>query len=161
MAIDVKAEVLIGRPRDDVAGFAMDADNDPIWIGGITEARTLTDPPMAKGTKVQRIASFLGKRIEYVNEVVEYDPKSLLVMRSIKGPFPMIITYDFAESDGGALARIRVQGEAGGFYTLAAPRARSCPQPRASACWRRGLTGLEPHRFVNCWAWPHGSTGSP
>ena len=119
--MDVTAETFINRPRGDVASFAMNADNDPIWIGGIVEAKMLTDPPTAKGTKVERIARFLGRRIEYVNEVVEYDPKGLLVMRSIKGPFPMTITYQFEEAAGGTLARIRVQGEAGGFYRLAAP----------------------------------------
>ena len=121
MAVDVKAEILIGRPRGDVASFAMNANNDPIWIGGITEANILTDPPMAKGAKVARIASFMGKRIEYVNEVVEYDPEALLVMRSIKGPFPMIVSYQFEEAAGGTLARIRVQGEASGFFRLASP----------------------------------------
>ncbi|MFQ6019364.1 MAG: SRPBCC family protein [Dehalococcoidia bacterium] len=121
MSIDVRAENLINRSRADVASFAMNADNDPIWIGGIMEAKMLTDPPLAKGTKVERIATFLGKRIEYVNEVVEYDPKALLVMRSIKGPFPMTISYEFEEAAGGTLARIRVQGEASGFYKLATP----------------------------------------
>ena len=121
MAIDVTAETLIGRPREAVAGYAMDADNDPTWIGGIREAKTLTAPPLAKGTQAQRVASFLGKRIEYVNEVVEYDPPARLAMRSIKGPFLMTVTYGFEDSGDGTLARIRIQGEAGGIYRLTAP----------------------------------------
>ena len=121
MSIDVQAATLIRRPRGDVTSFAMNADNDPNWIGGITEARTLTDPPMAVGTTVERVAKFLGKRIEYVNEVVEYDPMALLVMRSIKGPFPMTVSYEFEESADSTLARIRVQGEASGFYKIAGP----------------------------------------
>ena len=53
--------------------------------------------------------------------MVEYDPPALLVMRSIKGPIPMTITYGFEDSGGDTLARIRVEGEGGGFYKLAAP----------------------------------------
>ncbi len=121
MSIDVNAETLIDRPKEDVARFAMNAENDPIWIGGISEANVLTDPPMAKGTQVERLARFLGRRILYVNEVVEYDPGALLIMRSIKGPFPMTITYQFEEEGASTLARIRVQGDASGFYRLAAP----------------------------------------
>ncbi len=67
------------------------------------------------------IASFLGRRIEYVLEVVEYDPKALLAMRSVKGPFPMEVTYEFEEVADGTQARIRVQGETSGFYKLAGP----------------------------------------
>lgn len=63
----------------------------------------------------------MGKRIEYVLEVVDYDPNARLAMRSIKGPFPMKVDYEFEESGEGTLARIRVRGEAGGFYKLAGP----------------------------------------
>ncbi len=119
--MEVTAETVINRPRADVASFAMNPDNDPRWIGGISHARSLTDPPLARGTRVERVAKFLGKRIEYVNEVVEYDPLGMLVMRSVSGPFPMTIRYQFEEGPGGTLARIQVQGEAGGFFKVAGP----------------------------------------
>ena len=117
MAVNVQVEVVINKSRSDVASYAMDPNNDPIWISGIVEAKALTEPPMSPGTQVERVARFLGKRIEYVLEVVEYDPGSLLVMKSVKGPFPMEVSYRFQETPGGTLAQIHVQGEAGGFYT--------------------------------------------
>ena len=121
MAVDVTVDIAINRPRDDVTVYAMNPDNDPVSISGIQQARMLTEPPLAIGTRVERLAAFLGKRIEYVLEVVEYNPQNLLVMSSVKGPFPMRVTYEFEEADGGTLARIRIQGEASGFYRLAAP----------------------------------------
>ena len=81
MAVDVTVDIVIDRPRDDVTAYAMNPDNDPVWISGIQRARMLTEPPLATGTRVERLAAFLGKRIEYVLEVVEYDPHHLLVMR--------------------------------------------------------------------------------
>ncbi len=121
MAIDVTAEVTINRPREDVAKYAMDPDYDAVWIGGISEAKMLTDPPMGEGTQVSRVASFLGKRIDYILEVIGYEPTSRLTMRSIKSPFPMNVTYEFEEAPGGTLARIRIEGEASGYYKLAGP----------------------------------------
>ena len=122
MAIDVRAEVSINRSRQqEVAEYAMNPDYDPVWIGGISEAKMITDPPLREGTQVSRVASFLGKRIDYVLEVVGHEPASLLAMRSVKGPFPMKVTYEFEEASGGTMARIRVEGEAGGFYKLASP----------------------------------------
>ena len=121
MAIDVTAEVQIERPREQVAAYAMDPSKDPIWITGITEARMLTEPPVGVGTTVERVASFLGRRIEYVLEVADHDPTALMDMRSIKGPFPMEVTYEFEDAPGGTLARIRIRGETRGFYKLAGP----------------------------------------
>ena len=121
MAVDVEAEVTINRPVANVAGYVMDPENDPVWITGIIEAKMLTEPPLSEGTKVERVATFLGKRIEYVLEVVEHDPTALLAMRSVKGPFPMKVWYEFEEAGNSTVARIRIQGETSGFYKLAGP----------------------------------------
>lgn len=119
MGVDVTAETIIDRPRPAVADYATNPDNDPIWIGGIKESETLTDPPLGEGTRVRRVASFLGKRIEYVNEVEEYVPETRLKMRSVESPIPMMVTYEFEDAGEATRARIHVEGEAGGFYKLA------------------------------------------
>ncbi len=121
MSIDVTAEIKIGRARGEVAIYATDASNDPLWIGGVVESGVLSDGPLRQGTRVARAAKFLGRRIQYVNEVTEYDPGVRLVMKSVAGPFPMTVSYEFEEAEGGTLARIHVCGEAEGFFKLAAP----------------------------------------
>jgi uncharacterized membrane protein len=114
---DVAAETTIERPRDQVAAYAADWRNDREWIGALTDVRLVSEEPL----QVARVASFLGKRIEYVNEVVEHEPGRRLVMRSIEAPFPMTVAYEFEDADGGSRMRIRTQGDASGFYRLAAP----------------------------------------
>ena len=119
MSVDVSAETTVRRPRGEVADFASDPSNDTRWIGGIRDVRVLSDGPMAPGVRVERVARFLGRRIEYVLEVEEYAPGSHIRMRSVKGPFPMRVTYAFADAGDGTAVRIRVEGDAGGFYRLA------------------------------------------
>jgi uncharacterized membrane protein len=115
---DVSAESTIARPRDEVAGYATDWRNDREWIGALTDVRLVQEEPL----QVARVASFLGRRIEYVNEVVDHEPGRRLVMRSVKAPFPMTVTYEFEDADGGdTLMRIRTEGDASGFYRLAGP----------------------------------------
>ncbi len=121
MSIDVTAAIKIGRARGEVAIYATDASNDPLWIGGVVESGVLSDAPVRQGTRIARVAKFLGRRIEYVNEVIEYDPGVRLVMKSVSGPFPMTVSYEFEETDGGTLTQIHVRGEAEGFFKLAAP----------------------------------------
>ena len=119
--MEVKVEVVIHRPVGEVAKFAMNSDNEPSWIGGISESVKLTNEPLGKGSKVRRVASFLGKRIEYVNEVTEYEPDQLLVMHSVSGPFPMTVRYQFEEVESGTLAKINLQGDASGYFKVLAP----------------------------------------
>jgi uncharacterized membrane protein len=122
MNIDVTAEVQIMRPLADVAAYMIDPAHDPEWIGGVREARLVGDPPLGVGSRVARVASFLGRRVEYVNEIVALDPAECLDMRSVQAPFPMRITYSFTDRDGGATTvRNRVRGAPGGFFALFGP----------------------------------------
>ena len=120
MPIDVTVATSVHAPRDVVARFTMDPRNDVAWIGGVQEAEVEGAEPFGEGSRVRRVASFLGKRIEYVNRVDELEPGVRLVMRSVKGPFPMLVTYAFGdEPDGATAVTVRVQGEPGGIYRIA------------------------------------------
>ena len=132
MAVDVTVETTIDRPREEVAAFATDPANDTRWILALRSARALTNGAIAPGAQVERVASFLGRRVEYVNEVSELDPGRRLVMHSVRGPFPMEVTYEFEDARRGTVMRIRNRGDAGGFYKLA--------QPLLSAAVRRGVS---------------------
>jgi uncharacterized protein YndB with AHSA1/START domain len=114
VSIDVVAEVLVRRPRDEVAAYMTDPANDPEWIGGLRSARLEGDPPLREGSRVARVASFLGRTVEYVNEVTVLVPGTL-EMRSVKAPFAMHIVYTFEDDDGGTRVRNRVRGGAGLF----------------------------------------------
>jgi uncharacterized membrane protein len=120
VSIDITAEVAIRRPLRDVAAYMIDPAHDPEWIGGVREVRMETPPPLAVGSRVARVAHFLGRRVEYVNEVTELDPERVLDMRSVKAPFPMRVTYSFESAEGGAttIVRNRVRGAPGGFFAL-------------------------------------------
>jgi carbon monoxide dehydrogenase subunit G len=122
MSVDVTVEQAIARDRDTVARFVMDPANDTRWIKALTSVRTLNgDVPVGVGTQVERVASFLGRRIEYVNEIVALEPGRRLAMRSVKAPFPMEVTYELGDAGEGTLMRIRAAGDAGGFYRIAGP----------------------------------------
>jgi hypothetical protein len=120
MAVDVSAELPIARAPADVAAYAMDPAHDPSWIGGVVEAEQLTQGTLAPGTRVRRVAKFLGRRIDYTTEVADFSPPSALAM-STEAPFPMRIRYEFAADGGGTRSRVRVQGEPRGFFRLAEP----------------------------------------
>jgi hypothetical protein len=121
MPVDVAATAIIDRPREEVAAYLRDPANDTSWIGGLRSARLLTPGPVAVGSQVERVASFLGRRVEYVNEIVELTGDRL-VMRSVRSPFPMRVTYGHRQAGVGATeVSVRVEGDAGRYYAPAAP----------------------------------------
>jgi len=127
MSVDVTAERVISLPPTRVAAYAMDYRHDHEWTQGIKTA-ALTRPAsdgdadgFGLGAQVTRTAYFLRKRIDYVLEVVGYDPPTLLDMKSVAGPMPMHVTYRFDPHPDGTLASIRVRGDTSGYYRLAGP----------------------------------------
>lgn len=144
MTLDVTATETIAADPVRIFEYATDPGNDPVWIGGISEATLLGDPPLAKGSSVRRVASFMGRRIEYVLEVAELEPGTQLAMRSIRSPFPMAVTYSFEPADGGTRMTIRVEGEPGGMYRLAGPFLPGMVRRSVAGDLRRLKAILEP-----------------
>jgi uncharacterized membrane protein len=121
VAIDTRAVIAVACPRERVAAYLRDPGNDPHWIGGLRSARLVTDPPVGVGSRVERVASFLGRRVEYVNEVTELTG-TRLAMRSVRSPFPMRVTYGFEDAGGDTTeVSVRVEGDASRLYRLADP----------------------------------------
>ena len=120
MAIDTRAVIAVARPREQVAAYLRDPGNDPRWIGGLRSARLVTEPPVGVGSQVERVARFLGRRVEYVNEITELTG-TRLAMRSVRSPFPMRVTYGFDDAGDATEVSVRVEGDASRLYRLADP----------------------------------------
>jgi uncharacterized protein YndB with AHSA1/START domain len=121
MPVDVVTEIEIARPRAEVAAYACDPDNATEWYENIKAIEWRTPPPLAVGTRVAFVASFLGRRLEYTYEVRELVPAERFVMSTEEGPFPMETTYTFADAGGGTRMTLRNRGEPAGFGRVAAP----------------------------------------
>ena len=119
--VDVRCEIDIARPRDEVAAYAADPTNAPEWYANIASVEWQTPPPVAVGSRMTFVAHFLGRRLEYTYEVVELVPAERLVMRTAQGPFPMETTYEWSDAPGGTRMVLRNRGEPSGFAAIAAP----------------------------------------
>ena len=122
MPIDVVTEATIDRPVEEVASYAADPSNAPEWYEKIISAECKTPPPVQRGTRVDFVARFMGKRLEYTYEVVDFVPGERITMATAQGPFPMETTYTW-ESLGSGRTRmtLRNRGEPSGFAKVVAP----------------------------------------
>ena len=120
--VDVKTQILIYRTKDEVADFASNPDNAPLWYVNIKSVQWKTPRPLTAGSLIAFKAQFLGRQLAYTYEILEWAPGQKLVMRTADGPFPMETTYEWQAVDPDA-TRMTLQnrGNPSGFSKIAAP----------------------------------------
>jgi uncharacterized membrane protein len=122
MTVDVQSAIVINRPVSDVSRYAADPDNAPLWYVNIKSVEWVTPPPAQVGSRVAFVAHFLGRRLTYTYELVEFIPGVRLVMRTSEGPFPMETTYTWeSNADGATRMTLRNRGTPSGFSVWVAP----------------------------------------
>jgi uncharacterized membrane protein len=121
VAVDVLCEIVIERPRAEVAAFAGDPDNAPTWYENIESVEWVTERPLVIGSRFAFVAHFLGRRLAYTYELVEHVPGERVVMRTTEGPFPMETSYEWdALGETRTKMSLRNRGEPSGFGRVAA-----------------------------------------
>jgi uncharacterized membrane protein len=121
MQVDVVNSVVINRPVADVARYAADPDNAPLWYENIKSVEWKTPPPAKVGSRIDFVAQFLGRRLAYTYELVEFVPGTRLTMRTPGPPFPMETTYTWEDENGATRMTLRNRGTPNGFSAWFAP----------------------------------------
>jgi Polyketide cyclase / dehydrase and lipid transport len=68
-SVDVRTEIEIDRPRNEVAEFTSDPSNATEWYRNIRSVEWETSPPVAEGSRMRFRARFLGRDLEYTYEI--------------------------------------------------------------------------------------------
>jgi uncharacterized membrane protein len=148
MPIDVSTDIVIERPIEVVSSYAADPANAPEWYRNIESATWQTAPPVQAGSRIAFAARFLGRRLEYIYEVIALEAGQRLVMRTEQGPFPMETTYIWTPRGACATAMtLRNRGEPAGFASVAAPVMASAVRRATQSDLRKLKSLLESERF--------------
>lgn len=110
-----EASIRINRRPEEVWAYVSDMDNYTVWNGAIVSADA--DGPMAEGTKVRGQIKFLGKKMDYVNEVTQFQAPTRSAYRSIDAPFAWEGgTLLEPDGDGTKITQYLETAETGGFF---------------------------------------------
>jgi hypothetical protein len=89
--------------------------------------RWTTPGPVAVGSRYEQMSEFLGRRVHTSFEVIEHEPGHRVTIQSREGSsFPIKVTRIVEpRAEGGSHVIELVEGDASGFYTIAAPLLRA------------------------------------
>ena len=121
MRVDVVNSIVINRPVADVSQYAADPDNAPLWYENIKSVEWKTRRPAQVGSRIDFVAQFLGRRLAYTYEFVEFVPGRRLMMQTPGPPFPMETTYTWEDDNGATRMTLRNRGTPRGFAAWLAP----------------------------------------
>ena len=121
MHLNVVNTIVINRPVSKVSQYAADPDNAPLWYENITSVEWKTARPAQVGSRIDFVARFLGRKLAYTYEFLEFVPGSRLIMRTPGPPFPMETTYTWEDQNGATRMTLRNRGTPSGFSAWIAP----------------------------------------
>lgn len=122
MSVDVASQIEIERPAGIVSAYVSDPANATAWHDHIKASSWASAPGPHVGARIAFVVEFLGRRLDFTYEIVEFSPGEKLVMRSVEGPFPMETVYAFEETrDGHTRMTMRNHGQPTGVSKLMTP----------------------------------------
>jgi uncharacterized membrane protein len=109
----IDQSIVIARPAAEVFDFLTHAANLPRWDSSMLECVQLDDAPVTVGTRYRGASKILGRRVEWMTEVIEFVPGVRSKSKSIDGPLAFSVMYEVADLPGGASLRYRLAAESG------------------------------------------------
>ena len=114
------SKVWIHKPVEEVFAFLCNKENDLKWQSGLVEVHQ-QDRSMKVGTRIDEVYSFLGRRINGVLEVTEFEPNRKIGTKGVSGAFPIQYTYLLEPANDGTQFSIEMEMKPEGFFALAEP----------------------------------------
>jgi len=112
----IEASVVINRPVEEVFEFVTNPKNDVLWQSGVLESEQTSEGPMGVGTMVRSVSQSLGRRMESLSEITEYEPNTKIKYKVTSGPMTGEPSCTFEPVEGGTRLTFVGEGEIGGFF---------------------------------------------
>ena len=135
--------VRVKRPPEEVFAYVADPNRHAEWSNAVQESKLEGFGPVAKGSRYRQKIKFMGRTIEGLAEVSEYQPNRRVEFRSLSGPMPYKWDVVVEGSDGGTVIISHGEAEPGGLFKLAAPVMRGALKRQAENDFRTLKTVLE------------------
>jgi uncharacterized protein YndB with AHSA1/START domain len=133
----------VKRPVDEVFAYLTDVDKQAEWSNAVLESHREGFGQVGKGTRYHTKIRILGRLVEGVAEVSDYQPNRRIEFTNLTGPMPYTWDVVVEASDGATLLTGHGQAEPVGVFKIAAPVIRGAMKRQAENDFRTLKTILE------------------
>ena len=116
--INLHGSTRIYRPVNQVFDFVSAPENDFQWQYGTLAAARLPDGASRLGSFFRTVGHLVGRRMQSIFEVTEYEPNRKYAFRSISGPLHLQTSYTFDVSSGSTMISITTQAHATSLFKM-------------------------------------------
>jgi len=113
--------ISIQANSDDVFNFISNFENNPKWQKGMIACSIVDNAPLGLGQKYNQEASFLGKEIISVFEVIDYKPGEMVKATTLESSFPITFTRMVEQTPSACMVTAIVEGDSSGFFKIIEP----------------------------------------
>jgi ligand-binding SRPBCC domain-containing protein len=113
----IQEGIVIDRPQETVFDYSSDPSNVPRYSPSIVRYEQLDTGPLGLGSRIDGSIKVAGKRLDFVYEIVEFDPPRRFSGKTLESPIPFRITIWSDPFDGGTLLEWLTETDLfGGFF---------------------------------------------
>lgn len=117
--INFEIGILIDRPVQDVFTFLSNPLNLPKWQTMIAKIDPVSPGPVQVGSKFTVHSEMLGRKIDGVMDITEYEPPVKFGFKNVAGPMQVHATATLKPVGTGTKVTLTAQGEPGGVFKIA------------------------------------------
>jgi uncharacterized membrane protein len=91
----IEESIVVNRPCDEVFNYLATRSHDPEWMASVLESQWLNhaEPGSSElasiGRRGRMVMRVQGRRVEFIDEVTDYQPGRIIAHRTVEGPFPL------------------------------------------------------------------------
>jgi uncharacterized membrane protein len=119
MMITFEIGILIDRSVEDVFVFISNPMNLPKWQSMVAKVEPVSSGSVEAGSKYNVLSELMGRKIDGVMEITDYEPPSKFGFKNVSGPVQIQAMASFKSVGTGTRLNLNAQGEPGGVFKLA------------------------------------------
>ncbi|HUG08004.1 MAG TPA: SRPBCC family protein [Acidimicrobiia bacterium] len=113
----VEESIIIERSPEAVFRFTTDPRNVPRYSRNIVGYEKLEKGPLQVGARVSGTVRVAGRRIDFVYEVIQFDPPEHFVSKTVESPIPFRVTQHYEPTANGTRLDWLTESDGfGGFF---------------------------------------------
>src|SRR5581483_4858304 len=116
--VRAQESILVELPIEEVFAYLTNLERVPEWQTNVLFLQLQSGGALRKGAQLVELRKFLGRKVESIVEVTEYDPPHVYTIKVQSGPIPFEISNVLSESGAGTRIDASVEGEPGRFFSL-------------------------------------------